>query len=187
MIGSSVKSCGKSLIDWSTLSRTRCSAISISTSGLNSMLMFDTLSALYEMISFTPSIPRSLFSILKVTSDSISVGDTPEYIVVTIIYGIGISGVDSLGRFLYAREPNIIKTIIIRKTDDFHFIATFVISIGYSPRRIGEPSDKNCCPLVISSSPGAMPEMIITFVPIISPVITFLSSAVPLLFTKTTF
>ena len=65
-------------------------------------------------------------------------------IVVTIMYGIGISGVDSLGRFLYAREPNIIKTIIIRKTDDFHFIATFVISIGYSPRRIGEPSDKNC-------------------------------------------
>ena len=108
------------------------------------MLMFDTLSALYEMISFTPSIPRSLFSILKVTSDSISVGDTPEYIVVTIMYGIGISGVDSLGRFLYAREPNIIKTIIIRKTDDFHFIATFVISIDYSPRRIGEPSDKNC-------------------------------------------
>ena len=100
IIGSSVKSCGRSFIDWSTLSRTRCKATSIFTSGLNSILMFDTLSALYDIISLTPSIPRSLFSILNVTRDSISVGETPEYIVVTIIYGIGISGVDSLGRLV---------------------------------------------------------------------------------------
>ena len=120
--------------------------------GSKGAILLDENGCLYTMkisnkekiISFTPSIPRSSFSILNVTSDSISVGDTPEYIVVTIIYGIGISGSDSRGRFLYAIEPNNIKTIIKRNADDFHLIATFVISIYYSPTRTGAPSVKNC-------------------------------------------
>ncbi len=89
-------------------------------------------------------MPRNLFSILNVTRDSISVGETPEYIVVINIYGIGTSGLASLGRLIYADDPNIINTIIKRKTACFHFIAAFVISMVYSPRRTGEPSDKNC-------------------------------------------
>ena len=76
-------------------------------------------------------MPRNLFSILNVTRDSISVGETPEYIVVINIYGIGTSGLASLGRLIYADDPNIINTIIKRKTACFHFIAAFVISMVY--------------------------------------------------------
>ena len=54
-------------------------------------------SALLERISLTPRIPLSSFSISIVTYVSMSSGETPSYVVVTIMCGIGISGKASRG------------------------------------------------------------------------------------------
>ncbi len=97
LITGSSESIGNSPLAISTRSRTRCRATSLFTSGVNSTSIIESPSALLERISLTPRMPLSSFSIFIVTDVSMSSGETPSYIVVTIIWGMGMSGKASRG------------------------------------------------------------------------------------------
>ncbi len=84
MVGSSA-SVGNSPLARSTRSRTRCKATSPGTFGVNSTVINDMPSALLERISWMPRMPLSSFSIFMVTAVSTSSGETPSYMVVTLI------------------------------------------------------------------------------------------------------
>ncbi|OPZ07782.1 MAG: hypothetical protein BWZ10_02768 [candidate division BRC1 bacterium ADurb.BinA364] len=77
-IGSGSRSSGKSALASSTLSRVFCSAVSMATSGVNSIEIIESPSELVE-VSFSTSVRfLSLRSIGRVISDSMSAGEAPS-------------------------------------------------------------------------------------------------------------
>ena len=83
---------GRSLRMRVTASRTSSSAALKSVPKRNSMLVVDAPSSTFEVICSMPAIVATASSTLRVISDSICVGATPGYVIVTITAGNSMSG-----------------------------------------------------------------------------------------------
>ena len=86
-------------------SRTSSSAADRSVPKRNSMLVVDAPSSTVDVICSMPAIVATASSTLRVTSDSICVGATPEYVTVTTTAGNSMSGRSSTPSFGKLTSP----------------------------------------------------------------------------------
>ena len=104
---------GKLSFTMSMYERTSFTASSMFVPHSSSRVTTEMLSFEREVISFSPSTEFKLFSNTLVMLVSISVALAPGYVHITITYGGSISGIWSIGSFIYENAPMIITAIKI--------------------------------------------------------------------------
>ncbi len=100
---------GRSLRIRVTASRTSSIARLRSVPNANSMLVVDVPSSTVDVICSIPAIVAAESSTLRVISDSICVGATPGYVIVTITAGNSMSGLSCTPSFGKPIRPAIVS------------------------------------------------------------------------------
>ena len=128
MVGRDISS-GKLSYIKSTYERISFIASSILLPHSNSNVTIDILSFDVEKIFFNPSTEFKVFSKCFDTLVSNSLAFAPAYVVITVTYGISISGIWSIGSLESENTPNIATATNIRAVVIGLFIAVLYILI----------------------------------------------------------